>query len=86
LKNDTHYTFFFFPFHGKKWSDSGDFQATTILWPFFSWATIKKQMIDLTICHGPLSKYETATDQRFTAESSSLSMENTTMKIVKLFL
>jgi hypothetical protein len=42
LKNDTHYTFFFFPFYGKKWSDSGDFQATTILWPFFSWGYNKK--------------------------------------------
>lgn len=37
LRDDTRYTFFFFPFYGRKWSDSGDMKAHTVLWPFFSW-------------------------------------------------
>jgi len=42
FKDDTRYTFFFFPFYGKKWSDSGDIKSYTILWPFFSWGYDKK--------------------------------------------
>ena len=42
LRDDTRYTFFFFPFYGEKWSDSGDISAHTILWPFFSWGYDKK--------------------------------------------
>lgn len=42
FKDDTRYTFFFFPFYGRKWSDSGDISAHTILWPFFSWGYDKK--------------------------------------------
>jgi len=37
LRNDEKYTFFFFPFFGKKWSKSGRMNSYTILWPFFSW-------------------------------------------------
>jgi len=43
FKNDTRYTFFFFPFYGSKWSDSGDVSAHTVLWPFFSWGYDKKR-------------------------------------------
>ena len=43
FRNDVRYTFFFFPFYGRKWSDSGDVSATTILWPFFSWGYNKKR-------------------------------------------
>lgn len=42
FKDDTRYTFFFFPFYGRKWSDSGDIKAQTVLWPFFSWGYDKK--------------------------------------------
>ncbi len=37
LKDDVKYTFFFFPFFGRKWSDSGRMKSYTVLWPFFSW-------------------------------------------------
>ncbi|MDR3238002.1 MAG: hypothetical protein LBT84_05825 [Spirochaetia bacterium] len=41
--NDTRKTFFFFPFFGRKWSDSGRISSWTFLWPFFSWGYDKKQ-------------------------------------------
>ncbi|MCL2026002.1 MAG: hypothetical protein FWG92_04265 [Leptospirales bacterium] len=40
---DTRKTFFFFPFVGRKWSDSERISAWTILWPFFSWGRDEKQ-------------------------------------------
>jgi hypothetical protein len=43
FRDDVSYTFFFLPFYGRKWSDSGDVSATTILWPFFSWGYNKKR-------------------------------------------
>ena len=43
LRKDDRYTFFFFPFYGRKWSRSGDASATTILWPFFSWGYDKSR-------------------------------------------
>ncbi len=42
FKDDTRYTFFFFPFYGKKWSNSGNFKSYTVLWPFFSWGYDKE--------------------------------------------
>jgi hypothetical protein len=37
LSDDERYTFFFFPFFGKKWSKNNRISSYTILWPFFSW-------------------------------------------------
>jgi len=37
LSDDERYTFFFFPFFGKKWCKSGRMKSYTVLWPFFSW-------------------------------------------------
>lgn len=37
LSEDIKYTFFFFPFYGKKWRKSERMKAYTVLWPFFSW-------------------------------------------------
>ncbi|HPS57405.1 MAG TPA: hypothetical protein PK514_04805 [Spirochaetota bacterium] len=37
LKDDTRYTFFFFPFYGTKWSREDKVTSHTVLWPFFSW-------------------------------------------------
>ncbi|MBN1501083.1 MAG: hypothetical protein JW982_13060 [Spirochaetes bacterium] len=31
------YSFFFFPFYGRKWSTAGYSHASTLLWPFFTW-------------------------------------------------
>ena len=37
FSDDARYTFFFFPFYGKKWSKSEKMKSYTVLWPFFSW-------------------------------------------------
>lgn len=37
MKNDTQRTFFFLPFYGRRWNDSGRTEGSTLLWPFFSW-------------------------------------------------
>jgi hypothetical protein len=37
LSKDERYTFFFFPFFGKRWSKNERMKSYTILWPFFSW-------------------------------------------------
>lgn len=37
LRDDTRYTFFFFPFYGRKWSRENKVSSHTVLWPFFSW-------------------------------------------------
>ncbi len=37
MKNDEQRTFFFVPFYGRRWSLSGRFGSSTLLWPFFSW-------------------------------------------------
>lgn len=37
LRDDTRYTFFFFPFYGRKWSREDRVSSHTLLWPFFSW-------------------------------------------------
>lgn len=37
MKNDEQRTFFFVPFYGRRWSLSGKFGSSTLLWPFFSW-------------------------------------------------
>ena len=37
FSDDTRYTFFFFPFFGRKWSREGRVSSYTVLWPFFSW-------------------------------------------------
>lgn len=37
FSDDTRYTFFFFPFYGRKWSREDRVSSHTILWPFFSW-------------------------------------------------
>ena len=37
LREDEQYTFFFFPFFGRRWSKSGNMNSYTVLWPFFSW-------------------------------------------------
>ncbi len=42
FKDDVRYTFFFFPFFGKKWSASKNRGSYTILWPFFSWGYDKE--------------------------------------------
>ncbi len=41
--NDDRYTFFFFPFFGRKWSRSGEASAATVLYPFFSWGVDRKR-------------------------------------------
>ena len=41
-ENDVRRTFFFFPFFGRKWSESGRISSWTVLWPFFSWGYDKK--------------------------------------------
>ncbi len=38
-KKDPRHYVFFFPFYGRKWSDSGSLSAHTVLWPFFSWGS-----------------------------------------------
>jgi len=37
LSNDERYTFFFFPFYGKRWNKNETMKSHTVLWPFFSW-------------------------------------------------
>lgn len=37
MKNDEQHTFFFLPFYGRRWNTSGRVDASTLLWPFFSW-------------------------------------------------
>lgn len=36
-KDRTDYTFFFFPFYGRKWSSDKSIYSHTFLWPFFTW-------------------------------------------------
>ncbi len=43
LKDDVHKTFFAFPFFGRRWSRSENVNASTLLWPFFSWGYNKKR-------------------------------------------
>ena len=35
--SSTHYNLFIVPFYGHKWSSKKDMEATTVLWPFFTW-------------------------------------------------
>jgi hypothetical protein len=43
LKDDVQNTFFAFPFFGRRWSRSENMNASTLLWPFFSWGYNKKR-------------------------------------------
>ena len=43
LRDDVHETFFAFPFFGRRWSRSENVNASTLLWPFFSWGYNKKR-------------------------------------------
>jgi len=89
---DTRKTFFFFPFFGRKWSDSGKISAWTILWPFFSWGRDEKQKSYMYNLPWPLVQIEdTETPKRkkrifFPFYGEYMHEKNSTLFITPLFI
>ena len=88
---DTRKLFFFFPFFGRKWSDSGRISAWTFLWPFFSWGRDEKQKSYMYNLPWPLVQIEdTETPKRkkrifFPFYGEYVHGKNSTLFITPLF-